>query len=420
MRRIFIYLVTTMIGLTLGYFWTAKPKQVLQSASAVKRGSGPKKEALATTVLHKIPKLGPLVSELPSIEMPKKISLRRISLKKITFSQLPGWTGRGIQHSLTAFQQSCKVFLKQKPTKHVGTQYFDLQAKDWQPACKAALSLNGQSEESAQSFFEKWFYPIEFLKQKSLSGLFTGYYMPQLKGSFKRTQKYNIPIYGLPHRSNWAHYYTRRQIDHGVLDHKAPVLAWIDSPVDRLFLEIEGSGVIKMPNGKSLYLGYAGENGAPYTSIGKVLIQKGVMNRDNASQKAIKQYLEHHSSNMNSLLERNKSFVFFEDLKSSSALGVKDIPLTPGYSLAIDRKWIPLGTPLWLSTEKPEKYTEQTKEFKRLMIAQDTGGAIRGMMRGDIYWGTGKKAAFLGKHMKNEGQYWLLLPKHFFTRLKVT
>lgn len=406
--------------MTLSVFWISKPKRSPKTVGAVKVKSVKKTELPRKSMLLKIPKVEPLVSELPQIEMPKKIALRRISLKKIPFSQLPGWAGSGVQKSLMTFKRSCLIFLKQKPSKRVGSQYFDLKAKDWQPACRAALTIEANTEKNARTFFEKWFYPVEFLKQKSLSGLFTGYYMPQLEGSYRRTNKFNTPIYGLPRKVSWGRDYTRAQIDRGVLNKKAPVLAWVNSPVDRLFLEIEGAGVIKMPNGKNLYLGYAGENGAPYTSISKVLIQKGVMTRDNASQKAIKRYLKRHPGKINSILHRNKSFVFFEDLKEITALGVQDIPLTPGYSLAIDKKWIPIGTPLWLTTETPENYTERTTQFNRLMIAQDTGGAIRGMIRGDIYWGSGKKAAFLGKHMKNEGLYWLLLPKNFFSRLKVS
>lgn len=182
-------------------------------------------------------------------------------------------------------------------------------------------------------------------------------------------------------------------------------------------MEIEGAGVIQLPDGKNMYLGYAGENGAPYTSIGGVLIKKGIMTRDKASRNAIARYLENHPGKMNAILHQNKSFVFFQDVKQPMALGARGTALTPGYSLAIDNKWIPLGAPLWLSTRKPDLKKEADTQFRRLMIAQDTGGAIRGLVRGDIYWGFGKKAAFLGEHMKNEGRYWLLLPKHTFMRV---
>ena len=350
----------------------------------------------------------------------KTVTTKNTTLKQIPFAQLPGWNDADVKKSLFAFQRSCKTFLKQKPTHSVGSQHIDLQAKDWHPACEAALPINSIDEAAARTFFEKWFYPIEFAKHKSVRGLFTGYYMPRLKGNLTQTEHYNTPIYGLPHRTKNLASYTREKIDNGMLGAKASVIAWINSPIERLFLEIEGSGVVQLSNGTDLYLGYAGENGAKYTSIGSVLIKKGILTKDNASKKGIKRYLENHPQKANTLLQKNKSFVFFEKLKQPIALGAQGMGLTPGYSLAIDKKWIPLGAPLWLSTRIPDEQKDNDKQFQRLMIAQDTGGAITGLMRGDIYWGSGKKATYLGEHMKNEGHYWLLLPKHMFDKLADT
>lgn len=344
----------------------------------------------------------------------KNSAVKNLALTKVSFDELPGWDTADVKKSLLAFQISCKKFLKQEPSHPTGSRHIKLKAGDWHPACKAALGFDEVTEETARSFFEKWFHPIEFEQKKPVHGLFTGYYMPQLQGSLKQTSKYNTPIYGLPKGSV---NYTREQIDNGAIKKKAPVIAWIHSPIERLFLEIEGSGVIKLPNGKNMYVGYAGENGAPYTSIGKVLIDKGLMTRHTASKSAIIRYLENHSDKADALIHKNKSFVFFENLKKPLAIGTHDIALTPGYSLAVDKKWIPIGAPLWLDTKKPDVQKNDDKQLQRLMIAQDTGGAIRGFMRGDIYWGTGKIAAFLGEHMKNEGHYWLLLPKHIFDRL---
>lgn len=349
----------------------------------------------------------------------KKIKIHEVALKKVPFEELPGWNETDIKKSLEAFQNSCKIFLKQAPSHKVGSRYINVQAKDWQPACREATGLGSVSEQAAKDFFIKWFHPIEFTQRKPLEGLFTGYYMPQLKGSLTRTKQYNTPIYSMPTGLQWkaSKHYTREQIDQGALKKNASVIAWINSPVERLLLEIEGSGVIKLASGKSLYLGYAGENGAHYTSIGSVLIKKGIMTRDNASKNAISRFFKSHPKSANSILQKNKSFVFFEHLKEPMALGAQGMALTPGYSLAIDKKWIPLGSPVWLATKKPRDQSEVTKKFQRLLIAQDTGGAIRGLMRGDIYWGSGKRAAFLGENMKNKGRFWLLLPKHIFNRL---
>jgi membrane-bound lytic murein transglycosylase A len=350
----------------------------------------------------------------------KKITIKRkiasnLALSSASFDELPGWDTADVKKSLIAFQLSCETFLKQKPSRSIGSQHIKLKAGDWHPACKAALDLESVSEDSARTFFEKWFHPIKFEQKKPVNGLFTGYYMPQIKGGLKRTPKYNTPIYGLP--KGGGRHITRAEIDNGALKKRAEVIAWIHSPVERLFLEIEGSGVILLPNGESLYLGYAGENGAPYTSIAKVMIDKGIMTRNNASKAAIKRYLEEHPQRAKEILHKNKSFVFFESLKKPMALGAQGMALTPGYSLAVDKKWIPLGAPLWLDTTRPNRQNDDEKQLQRLMIAQDTGGAIRGFMRGDIYWGSGKLATYLGEHMKNKGHYWLLLPKNILNRL---
>lgn len=361
-------------------------------------------------------------------EVLKTVTTHNSTLKQISFAQLPGWDEADVKKSLSAFQKSCETFLKQEPNHSVGSKHIHLKAKDWHPACKASVSIDLIDESTARTFFEKWFYPIELTKKKPLPGLFTGYYMPLLKGNLTRTKKYNTPIYGLPSALRWnathkkslaknLSYYTREKIDNGALKKKAPVIAWINSPIERLFLEIEGSGVIKLSSGKSLYLGYAGENGAPYTSIGSVLIKKGIMTKDNASKRAITRYLKSKPKKANIILHKNKSFVFFQNLNTPMALGAQGMALTPGYSLAIDKEWIPLGAPLWLTTKIPDKEHDNEKRFQRLMIAQDTGGAINGLMRGDIYWGSGKKAAFLGEHMKNKGHYWLFLPKRTFDKL---
>lgn len=305
----------------------------------------PPKEVLATTKL----------AAKPKDSAPKKVTIKNITLKKVSFEQLPGWNKSGVKNSLAAFQESCKVFLKKNPTHPVGSQLIKLKAKDWLPACNEAVTIDTTTEASAKTFFEKWFYPLELVKRKPIRGIFTGYYMPLVKGNLTKTKQYNIPIYGLPKQLPWnsqrTHSYTRQAIDKGALNKQAPVIAWIHSPVERLFLEIEGSGVIRLASGKKLYVGYAGENGAHYTPVANVLIKNGVMNKHTASKTAIQRYFQNHPSKVDTILHQNKSFVFFENLKKPVALGVQDITLTPGYSLAIDRKWIPLGSPLWLSTK---------------------------------------------------------------------
>ena len=371
---------------------------------------------------------------------PKPVAL---GFRTVDFSKLPGWETADAKKSLRAFQISCKAFLKQNPEKIVGSRYFHLQAKDWHPVCEAALRTHVDSSEKAKEFFQEWFTPVEIHEGKPVRGLFTGYYMSSLRGSLTKTDEFQVPLYGVPdnlvtvdlglfdpelrHRrlsgrligNKLVPFYTRKEINGGVIAGHARVLAWVNSKIDRSFLEIQGSGVVQLADGTPFYVGYAGQNGAQYTAIAKVLIDKGVMTRDNASMQRIRKYLETNPTEIDTVLNKNKSFVFFEPLKSDAALGSQGVALTPGYSLAVDMKWIPLGVPIWLSTERPIEHSSKQKTFQRLMIAQDTGGAIRGVVRGDVYWGAGDHATAIAGKMKNPGHYWLLFPRHAITQLHV-
>lgn len=365
------------------------------------------------------------------------------AFKVVHFNHLPGWNTADVKKSLIAFQTSCRAFIKQAPEQVVGTEDIQLQAKDWHPACTAALELQPESDQIAKNFFQQWFSPVEIYANQQLSGLFTGYYMPSIKGSYTRSTEYNVPIYEvpkdlvsidlglfIPHLKNRkivgrlednkvVPYYTRAQINKGAIKNKARVLLWMKSPIDRLFLEIQGSGIVELDDGTKIYIGYDGQNGAPYTAIAGVLIKQGVMTKDNASMQAIKRYLEEHPEQMDPVINQNKSFVFFRKLKLEGALGSQGVALTPGYSLAIDRQWIPMGAPLWLNTSRPDsKNPDVNKPMQRLMVAQDTGGAIKGKIRGDVFWGGGDKATMIAGHMKNPGHYWLLLPRHAIPRIQ--
>lgn len=365
----------------------------------------------------------------------------KTTLQRASFTQLPGWKTTPLKQSLNAFRLSCKTFLRQDPEKWTGNQHIAFQIKDWQPACHVAMKVDSGSDAAIRTFFQTWFTPVEFYQGKPVHGLFTGYFMPLIQGSLHKTPKYNVPIYGLPSNLITAHlgmfkpelqnkhivgrvvdkklvpFYTREEINNGAIKKQAPVLCWIDNPMDRVFLEIEGSGVIDLIGGQRMYIGYAGENGAAYTSIASIFIKQGIMTPDMASSQQIKKYLDEHPKEIDNILNQNKSFIFFHNLKSDAAVGAQGVGLTPGYSLAVDPKWVPYGTPTWLSTKVITQRDGKIKPFTRLMVAQDTGGAIRGTVRGDVFWGAGKKASFIASHMQNPGRYWLLLPRHIAATL---
>ncbi len=364
--------------------------------------------------------------------------------KEVTFEQLPGWQTGDFKKSFQTFQISCRIFTKQNPEHKAGTKKIDLQIKDWLPACHQALKINPATDLEAKSFFEKWFVPVEFnVNNQPVQGMFTGYYMPVLKGSHTETPEFNIPIYQMPSNLVTVHlghflpqykntklvgrvdkarvmpFYTREEINKGAIKDTAEVLAWIHSPVDRVILEIQGSGVIEFNDGKKMYIGYDGQTGLTYTSIASVLIKKRILTKDNASMHNIKKYLEAHPQQMVEVLNQNKSFVFFQKLPNNAAYGSQNVPLTPGFTLAVDRKWIPMGMPLWLSTVQPDHINlNHSIPMNRLMIAQDVGGAIRGKVRGDVFWGEGDEATHIASHMKNKGHYWLLIPNQVLPRLE--
>lgn len=354
-----------------------------------------------------------------------------IQLRSVPFSKLPGWGRENLLPSMMAFQTSCNML---KPYEKIINNNFKLITKNWHSVCQASMQLHKPyTQQQLKDFFERWFEPVEFYDTQPITGLFTGYYLPLVKGSLTKTPYYNVPIYSVPNNlvtiklnrfdpsfqkkqligriidgKTVVPYYSAEEIDQGKIALNAVVIAWIHDRVDRLFLQIQGSGHIQLPDESLLTINYAGENGAPYTAIGGVLIKQGVLTKETISMQAIRDYLTANPDQVEPVLKANKSFVFFKASRHINALGVRNIPLTPGYSMAVDQNWIPIGAPIWLNTTRPD--TEHP--FKRLMIAQDIGGAIRGPVRGDVFWGAGEKAASIAGKMKETGVYWVLLPKN--------
>jgi membrane-bound lytic murein transglycosylase A len=374
----------------------------------------------------------------PPIQKVLSPTVETIKLEAVAYTDLPGWQAEGLEQTLKTFQVSCRWILKRKPEAAVGNDRVPLKAEDWFQVCREAMTLNDVPAAQIKQFFERAFVPLKWSETEDKTGLFTGYYSPVYAGSLHKDQTHQVPLYGLPNdmitvqlrrfdptlparhltgrvtEHHLSPYYTRREINQGAIHGRAPVLAWMKSEVDRLFLEIQGAGAIKLTDGNKLILGYAGENGAPYHSVAQALINRGVMTKDNASMQTIRHYVQAHPKEGQRAMNENPSFVFFNLLSKAYTPGTQGIPLTPGYSMAVDQKWVPLGVPLWLNTKRPdEHHPEQALALKRLMIAQDTGGAIRGKVRGDVYWGSGKDAARIAGRMKYVGNYWLLLPKHW-------
>lgn len=333
------------------------------------------------------------------------------------WEMLPDWLTTDLHPSWAAFLQSCRA-LKHKP--------------DWREVCARADALAQPDNEALRSFFEDAFTPYQvFNPDGSASGLITGYYEPRLSGSRVKTARFKYPLYAAPDdlltidlsevypqlkslrlrgRLEGRHvvpYYSRAEIDGGRGEQR--VLFWVDNAVELFFLQIQGSGRIELADGRLIKVGYADQNGRPYVSIGKKLIEMGELTADQASMQGIKHWAAQNPAKLAGLLEQNPSYVFFRELPEnlSAPLGALGVPLTDAYSIAIDPRTIPLGLPVFLSTT----YPNTAEPLNRLMLAQDTGGAIRGAVRADFFWGFGDQAGAQAGRMKQAGQMWVLFPK---------
>ncbi len=356
-------------------------------------------------------------------------------LTKATFAQLSSWQEDDHSKALHAFQRSCADILKRDPGESFSSFTQSGLVRHWQTICLAANKIHKWNKLTVRQFFETWFDPYYVSTKDGHEGLFTGYYLPLLHGHLHRSKRYNVPIYGLPNDlvkvdlglfstelagkkivgqlkdNKLSLYPDRSAIEKKLINRKAHVLAWSEDPVDVYFAHIQGSAVVQLPNKHRFVIGYAGSNGRPYTSVGKILIDENQLTKQTVSMQSIRTWLAQHPKQAKDILNRNASYVFFKVLKDRHPLGTEEVPLTPERSLAIDNRYIPFGAPVWLSTTIPANNSkEASMPFHHLLIAQDTGGAIKGVVRGDVYWGTGAKAAFIAGHMKSPGEYWMLLP----------
>jgi len=305
----------------------------------------------------------------------------------LSFQDLDGWAQDDHSAALATFRSTCAL----------------LQDPDWRPICNLAADA-GTSPAAARQFFELLFRPVLV---GTPPALFTGYYEPELKGSLTRTPRFAYPLYRKPPElAEGQVYHDRAAIDSGVLRGRGLELVWLDDPVEVYFLQVQGSGRIRLPDGRVMRVGYAGKNGHPYRSIGQELIRRGASMADVSAQD-IKAWVRANPDAGRQLLNSNPSFVFFRVLDrlpaESGPIGAMGRSITSLRSVAIDPDHVPLGAPVWI-----EKDGRQP--FRRLMIAQDTGGAIKGAQRADIFYGTGLDAGEAAGRIKDGGRLIQLLP----------
>ena len=340
--------------------------------------------------------------------------------KSSTWSALTDWEKDDLSPAWQAFLKSCSVLNKQTL---------------WQKSCKAATTLNNPDNATLAVFFSNNFTPYQIInKDNTEEGLVTGYYEPLLKGSRKPSQRYRFAIHAAPPQlltinlgttypeikdlrlrgrlegNKILPYYTRAEIMQNPKLLSAHEFLWVEDEVELFFLHVQGSGRIQLENGDIVKIGYADQNGHPYNSIGKILVQRGELKLENASMQGIKQWGRKNPSKLPELLKQNARYVFFRELPAdiSGPIGALGVPLTAGRSIAIDPLSVPQGAPVFLAPTWPNT----SKPLNRLMVAQDVGSAITGGVRADFFWGFGEEAATQAGKMKQPGKMWVLLPKN--------
>jgi membrane-bound lytic murein transglycosylase A len=361
-------------------------------------------------------------------------------LTATSFDRLPGWQEDNVSAALPALRASCARLLRAGDDRQVGPHGLAGQVVDWRQPCAALAGLPAADDQAVRKVLEAEFRPFVVSTGRQEEGLFTGYYEAALKGSLTRQPGYSAPLYGwpkdavtvrlkdfradLPRQSlvgrvidgRLRPYYARKEIDEGALADQNLEMLWVTDPVDSFFLHIQGSGQVKLPDGSTIRVGYAGSNGQPFYAIGRALIDEGYVSRANASMQAIRAWLRANPEKAAELMQRNRRFIFFRKIDGPGPIGAQGVALTPARSLAVDPDYIPLGAPLWLATSWPGS----DKPLRRLMVAQDTGSAIKGKVRGDFFWGSGEAALAQAGGMKQKGRYWLLLPKAVAARREIT
>lgn len=336
----------------------------------------------------------------------------------LTFEQLDGWYQENHVEALAAFTSSCPV-LANKPRPRTAGSNISIPKKVWESICAEARSIPPGNEQAALSFFERRFQPYRVLNNGKDTGLFTGYYEPTLYGSKKRVGDFKYPLYmAPPDMVKGRSYYSHAEINHGALEGRHLELLWVDDPVMLFFMQIQGSGRVRLPDGSEMLVGYAGQNGYGYVSLGKIMGDEGYLPKDGINFFTLREWLYAHPDQAMTMMERNPSYVFFKPLMQSGPVGAVGVVLTPQRSLAVDSRYIPYGLPLFLETELPGlNGNPVATPFHRVMIAQDTGGAIKGPVRGDVFFGGGTNAEYLAGFMKGRGVYSLLVPKEISDQL---
>ena len=350
-----------------------------------------------------------------------------ITVKEIPFSQLSGWNNDNFKEIINVFSKNCKYILNNK-NEYIYNSQIKIKTSDYKDICHRFTAKNIKTSKQMKYFLESEFIPYSIADGNNYNGTFTSYYEAEINASFEKTSKYKYPIYGKPNDlvelnlqdfgsdlpntrlvgrvkdGKFIPYYNRREIEKNGIN--APVIMWGDDLVDIHFMQIQGSAIAHMSDGSDIRIGYAENNGHKFRGIGGILLSKNAIEPKDASMVKIREWLRNNPQKANELMMENERFIFQRLSDADGPVGALGISLTAGRSLAVDNKYIPLGAVLWLDTYDPDK-----KDIKKIVFAQDIGSAIKGVVRGDYFWGHGEEALKQAGRMNSIGKYYILAPK---------
>jgi membrane-bound lytic murein transglycosylase A len=393
---------------------------ILSSCASLTRTPRPPTPDVSTPTTTPIPSptvVPPGRADAPACNCPEapRPSTTAPQFQEVPWDALPGWGQDDLAPAFNAFLLGCRAARPQ-----------------FAAVCSAATDI-ATDQESIREFFESRFVPQQVITADTkIDGLVTGYYEPLIRASRQRSAEYPVPVMGPPadlitveladlypelkgmrlrgriEGKRLVPYYSRNEIEAGK-GAAGKVLFWTNDAVEFFFVQVQGSARVRMDSGELIRINFADQNGHPYRSVGRALVERGELSLDKASMQGIKAWGKQNPDKLNAMLDTNPSFVFFRELPDSPSgpVGALGIPLTAGRSIAVDPRFIPLGAPVYLSTTLPGT----PQPLNRLTFAQDTGGAIRGATRVDFYWGSGDEAGDLAGRMRQTGKLWLLAPR---------
>ncbi len=329
----------------------------------------------------------------------------------VSFNDLPGWREDNPVEAVAALRRSCPKLIAGGDTRmRIDAGELRASADDWRRICAAADQGAGRDAAAARGFFERHFQAWS-LGGPGVEAKYTAYYEPEIKGSKAPSRRFTVPVFKRPPDLNAdTPYLTRTEIENGALRGKGLEVAWVEDAIGLFEIQVQGSGRIALSEGGVMRLGFDGTNNRPYTAIGKVLVDDGSLAKGEVTWPRIRQWLLANPAKARDVMRRNERFVFFRDMRGGGPLGAQGVNLTSGRSLAIDPAHVPYGLPVWVDTQRPAPRAGTTP-FRRLMIAQDTGGDIKGPARGDIFLGAGAGVGDIAGRFNAGGRMYVLLPK---------